>query len=411
MISVTATRLQFLPRGTVVALGFSIPVSTALDNVLLTVVAVACLLAGLLPAVARQLRENKSLLLPVALFALLAMGTLYGNSPLPSAWGHLWKYADLLFIPVFAVAFCLPKTRKHALHVFAGIIGVISILSYLLYFSLVPKMPFMAYDGLSPTVFKLKITHNLLMSFGAFLFVWLARTFAALWLRIVCYVLAALAAINVLFMVQGATGYVILAMLTILWVCERIGQRTTAITILLLLSISITLMTVPNTLQRRVIQVQQEFQLWRSGNPAAQATSSGQRLEYYSNTLAIIKEHPLIGVGTGGFPKAYAQQVKATGKHVTQNPHNEFLNITAQIGIGGLVLLIVMFWTQWRSAGRLATPMEQSLMRALVLTMVSGCLFNSLLLDHAEGLFYAWMSGLLYGGLKYAPSDKPPATL
>ena len=32
-----------------------------------------------------------------------------------------------------------------------------------------------------------------------------------------------------------------------------------------------------------------------------------------------------------------------------------------------------------------------------------GCLFNSLLLDHAEGLFYAWFTGLLFGGLKSQP--------
>ena len=98
---------------------------------------------------------------------------------------------------------------------------------------------------------------------------------------------------------------------------------------------------------------------------------------------------------------------KGTGKPATHNPHNEFLNMAAQIGIIGLLVMMAMFGMQWRSAGQLATPMEQSLARALVLTLGSGCLVNSLLLDHAEGLFYAWMSGLLYGGLKYALPDQP----
>ena len=65
-----------------------------------------------------------------------------------------------------------------------------------------------------------------------------------------------------------------------------------------------------------------------------------------------------------------------------------------------------MFWMQWRTAKYLNTPMEQSLARGLVLTMVAGCMVNSLLLDHTEGLFYAWLSGLLYGGLKYGQPDK-----
>ena len=34
---------------------------------------------------------------------------------------------------------------------------------------------------------------------------------------------------------------------------------------------------------------------------------------------------------------------------------------------------------------------------------VIGCMFNSLLLDHTEGLFFAWATGLLFAGLK------PPA--
>jgi O-antigen ligase len=81
------------------------------------------------------------------------------------------------------------------------------------------------------------------------------------------------------------------------------------------------------------------------------------------------------------------------------------LHITAQIGIIGLLVLIAMFWMQWRSAKHLDMPMEQALARGLVLTLVIGCMVNSLLLDHAEGLFYAWLSGLLYGGLKYNLSE------
>ena len=42
--------------------------------------------------------------------------------------------------------------------------------------------------------------------------------------------------------------------------------------------------------------------------------------------------------------------------------------------------------------------------RGLVLAMASGCLFNSFLLDHTEGLAFAWMSALLFGGL--APNRK-----
>jgi hypothetical protein len=35
-----------------------------------------------------------------------------------------------------------------------------------------------------------------------------------------------------------------------------------------------------------------------------------------------------------------------------------------------------------------------------MLTIAVGCLFNSLLLDHTEGLLYAWLTGLLFAGLQ-----------
>ena len=75
----TALHSQLLLRWSAIALGASIPVSTALDNVLLVVTTAAFVFSGQLPATKRRLLENKSLLLPLLLFAALAMGTLYGD--------------------------------------------------------------------------------------------------------------------------------------------------------------------------------------------------------------------------------------------------------------------------------------------------------------------------------------------
>jgi uncharacterized membrane protein YccC len=44
----------------------------------------------------------------------------------------------------------------------------------------------------------------------------------------------------------------------------------------------------------------------------------------------------------------------------------------------------------------LATPLSRHLARGLILTIAVGCLFNSWLMDHTEGLLYAWLTGLLF---------------
>jgi len=83
----------------------------------------------------------------------------------------------------------------------------------------------------------------------------------------------------------------------------------------------------------------------------------------------------------------------------TVNPHNEYLLVTAQLGLVGLAALLALFWVPWRLAPRLLTPLETHFARALVLTIAVGCLFNSLLIDHVEGLLFALGLGVAFGGL------------
>ena len=81
-------------------------------------------------------------------------------------------------------------------------------------------------------------------------------------------------------------------------------------------------------------------------------------------------------------------------------PENQYLLTAVQLGVFGLAALLALFAAQWRLAARLATRTETNIARGLVIFMVVGCLFNSFLLDHTEALFYAWLSGLLFAGLR-----------
>jgi O-antigen ligase len=209
-----------------------------------------------------------------------------------------------------------------------------------------------------------------------------------------------LAILNIAYAVPGLTGYVIVGALALYsgyaaWGRNGLG-RIVAISLVGL----ILLYAASGTLQDRIHKAVYQYSLWQPGVPASITDSTATRLEFYRNTLSIIREHPLVGAGTGSFPRKYAEELKRTGMFLTGNPHNEYLLIAAQIGLIGVALLINLFWQQWRLAPRLASPLETHVARGLVLTMATGCLFNSLLLDHTEGLLYAWLTGLLYAGLQ-----------
>ena len=386
-------------RWCAVAVGFSLPISVAADNILLLLVLAGFVLGGAYRDKWRVLRAHPMALAALALFAILLIGCLYGDAGPGDRVFYIGRYRDLLWIPLLIYVFRDPGTRHHGILALAASLALILVWSTLFKIGVIPALPFTHGDQANPVVFKLKLTHNLLMAFAVFLFASLAVEAAGRRLRLVWTTLAVLAAVNVTLLVQGATGYLVMGLLALymghVWAGWR-GTAAAAATVLLLFA---ALTVVPGPFQQRMLQMSREAANLATP-PASPGTSLGLRHEYYRLTLQIIRNHPLAGVGTGGFPKAYAEKARERGSYEGRNPHNEYLLVMAQNGVIGLLLLLYLFWRHWQLAPRLATPLETHLARGLVLTIAVGCLINSFLLDHTEGLLYAWMTGLLFGGLQ-----------
>jgi len=391
-------RADHAGRWATVAIGASIPVSVAFDNLLLLVV-LSCWLLGGQWADKRAAARNAVAVCALLLFGLLLLGTLWGSQPVADARTYLLKYLDLAFIPLFAYFFREAGTRRIGLWTLAGALMVTLLLSLLIKFGMIEEGSIISGSTYSPVVFKYRITHNLFMAFGAFLFALMALNAGGRRDRVIWSTLALLAAVNVTLMVEGATGYVVIGLLALLLILTHLSRPAAAAGMAALCAVSAILVTVPGPLSTRVATLAGEVRNW-SPETAAHLSSAGYRLEFYSNTLRIIADNPFTGAGTGGFPDAYAKQVRGTAMVATRNPHNEYLHIAAQTGLIGLVAMLALFAVQWRMAPRLPTRLETDLARGLVIAIAAGCLFNSFLLDHAEGLFFAWMTGLLYAGLK-----------
>ncbi len=398
-------RIDGAGRWATIAIGCSIPFSVALDNVLLLVVLVCWIAGGNYAQKRASFIENPVSLCALGLFTLLLLGTLWGNQPYGDARHYLLKYLDLVFVPLLIYYFRDPVTRQRGLLALAGALMLMLELSFLVKAGILSTGELIEGTPISPVVFKFRVTHNFLMAFGAFLFMWLAIAApAGSRSRIGWWILAALAAFNVTMMVEGATGYLTLGALGLMMAITRMSRRALfAASLALAVFVSL-----PSPLLQRAATLTVELQLWQPG-VAARNSSSGLRLEFYRNTLDIISEHPITGTGTGGFPSAYAARVQGTAMLPSHNPHNEYLMIAAQLGLLGLGVMGLLFFVQWRTAPKLPTQLERNLARGLVLAMVVGCAFNSFLLDHAEGLFYAWLTALLYAGLPASTKSVQPA--
>lgn len=402
-----------------VLLGFAVPISVALDNLLLALLLLGALLN--VHAVWRFATQHPVARAAWLLFAALFLAMFYGAAPLREAAGILGKYADLAFIPLFMLLLPDEAVRRKAQHAFLCAMGLTLLLSFLVGMGLLPVQHWMNVFAApdNPVIFHSHITQNNMMAFAVFLALLNLRDTASPGVRAAWGLFALLGTVNVLFMVQGRTGYMVLLVLlgwfawsTLARHLRRRGRawgwRQGAAVAAMFAGLATAAYHASPRLHDRAGQVMAEYQAWQPNR--GKDTSTGQRLDFYYNTLQIVRQHPVFGVGTGGFSAAFARQTEGTDVKQARNPHNEYLMVTAQTGVIGLALLLYLFYTQWRCAPLLDTPSGQDAARGLVLAYLVNCMFNSALLDHADGLLFAFMTALLFANLKPALSmSKRPA--
>ena len=137
-------------------------------------------------------------------------------------------------------------------------------------------------------------------------------------------------------------------------------------------------------------------------------TSIALRRHYIVRSVEALQERPLAGAGTGAWGEVFYQATSAdpaylhTREH--RHPHNEYLNLAVQLGIGGAALLVALFVVAFRRAARLP-GYEPQLARAVVVAFAVGCLFNDFILDNTEGHIWAILGGALYGGSVRLPGQ------
>lgn len=407
--SVLSRRAQWL----VIALAFTVPQQVAVNNLVLAVLLLVALpvFGTALPAL---IRSNPVARSSFALFGVLFFGTLWGTTPWGEAMGILGKYADLAVIPLLMQLLRDPVTRERSLRAFFIIMIFALVLSWAIGLHLVPITPSLRYligpSALvdNPSIFHSHITQGVLTSYVGFLFALRARLATTSRQRLGFLLLTLLAWSNVLLMLQGRTGYlVLLALLSWLgWTVLRdklqqqgraLGWKSIVAAMLLpIVLLAVSYQAVPR-FHDRVATAVTEVQTWQPGADHS-LSSMGTRFDFYANALKLIEQRPWAGYGTGGVAAAYKQQAAGTDVTITANLHNEYLMLAVQVGLPGTLLLLLLFFTQWRCANRLP-PFERVAAQGLVVAYGLTCLLNSMLLDHTEGLFFAFFTAWLFARL------------
>ena len=137
-----------------------------------------------------------------------------------------------------------------------------------------------------------------------------------------------------------------------------------------------------------------------SYRPEGQATSAGERLEFWKKSVSFITEAPIVGHGTGSIRELFEHAAKGkTGMaaEISVNPHNQVLAVGIQLGLLGIGLLIAM-WLAHLALCRVGS-FAAWVGLVVVIQNIVGSLFNSHLFDFTHGWVYVVGFGIAGGAV------------
>nr|WP_295768103.1 O-antigen ligase family protein [Rhodoferax sp.] len=332
----------------------------------------------------------------VAIPLAFAASLLWTGADMPSALNTLLKHIKLVEITLLAVLVRSVAEARIAITAFVLGQGFLLLSSWLLFVGV--PVPWQAGSAVKYEVFSTYLDQSLMFATSAGVF-WYLRA-EQLWPRWVGIVLAVLALVNTLLLLEGRSGYLVALTtiaLAIMWTMPR-RLRVAALLVtpvVLLLGLSLGSAKV----HERVTKIFDESQNFAHTQQVAEGDSSGWRLNAWLRSVQAVQEKPLHGHGVGNWAPVVkriqgsdADAIFGQGNH--SNPHEEYLLWAVELGLGGALLLLGLFLCMARDALRFPPPVQQALLGVVAATAVA-CLFNSALYDDLMGDYFCVSLGLL----------------
>ena len=382
---------QFL----LIALAFLLPLTVFGANLVVVIICTLWLSTGKYKSKFNQITNNKFILASIVFFCIHVVGLIWTED---FSWGLHIVHKMWYFIGLLPILFTIVKKYHIGYYTSAFLlaISVSEIASYLVWFEIVE--PFKYASVLNPTPFMSHISYNPILAFAIYLVV--HQLFFNKKLSNLVFSLYGFFAVSMtvnMFITGGRAGHVaFFVILTILifqfFDKERIKSIVTILVVIP--GIFFTSYFSSDLFQKRVNSVYYEaVYLSKSID-----SSIGLRINYTINSWQIIKENPIIGVGTGDFPNEYLKinQVKSPDLSATSNPHNMYILVIVQLGLLGLASMLAIFYYQIKYSYNSSNKFIRDVGITLPLMFLVVMLSDSYLLGHYTTLMYVFFSSFLY---------------
>jgi O-antigen ligase len=335
----------------------------------------------------------------LALFALLALSSLWS----PAAWSHkgshIWLYGLPLGVLPIAAA-CPPAAARRALQQFVVASALIGMVSALHALGALPDSNLWSSTVLA--IGNQRIVTSLLLALGAALALWLTSQAEGTPQRLYWLLAAAMATLG-LSSQDRRTGMLMLPLLLMAWALgsrQKLSFKTAMVATVVVAALAT--WTGSAMVRARFDEGLNELRTYQSSDTAA--TSWGQRVRMFERTTEMVRESPLIGHGLGSWQQLWDARI-APDTMLAHNstPHNEYLLVAEQAGVPTALVFLLTLVACLAAAIRAGPLGMPALMVWLALALAG--LANAVLRDAKFSLPLLLLAALAQA--LYRPAEQP----
>jgi len=378
---------------------FFILISTAVTNFFIILTVLSALIVCIKNKNFSEIYKENFFKACLFIYLLLMTSYVYSIADPNEVISMLKKYIKIVYIPFIYYHLKKYKNEKMVINFFIYGSSLILVLSYVKYFNFTrfeyfyEYIKFLNIYGMSESIVNAKviifqnyIIHGVVLSFYSFTCLYLASKNK----NYVFYILSALAFVNVVFLNDSRTAYIIITLLSLLSFYKVITNNGTRLAFLLIISILLSSSFSENLKNRiNIVNIDKaniELENYHS--------SLGSRYIWSKVGMDVLATDPILGKGIGSFYNSTIIYFKKYNKNnsekfITNNPHSEFISISAQLGILGLLSFIIFLYY-------LITSSTSVMSIAVSLVFVVSSLLNSVFYDNMLGLFSVIIISLFF---------------
>jgi O-antigen ligase len=347
--------------------------------------------------------------LPIAMFALATVGTLWSDPPWGARLYAIGPFAKLLVVPVLFYHFERSARGTWVLTAFLISCVLLMAMSWIVAFH--PSLSLK--PGAERGIFvKNHIAQSQEFALCAMVLLYpIAALLRAkrIWPTALLIAVSLSFVLSMMFVTVSRTALVTIPVMLAIFAVLHLKWRTTVIISCAAIGLAALAWVASPQLRLKASSSVSEYQKYKEKD---QATSLGLRLEYWQKSLRFIAEAPIIGHGTGStrglFERAATGPEFSASRDVVGNPHNQTLSVAVQWGVIGIVVLYAMWMLHlvlFRGEGLAAW------IGLMVVTQnIFSSLFNSHISDFHEGWMYVLGVGVA-GGMRLAERSRESASV